>query len=188
MNAMPCGQAAACALRGIAVRWERCVATQRTIEHGFDAAVVERENHQVVLVQVKARPVERCAAILPKELMEAGSRGALVLAIDPSNIRLFKPGEANLGDPIADLDTRQVLEHYDSGFPGKRVFESYLRTLVEASLRDLAYHWKSEHPAGSWKSSREAQHSALEADMDVFVYVETNFLIGVAMGREVGGA
>jgi len=29
------------------------------------------------------------------------------------------------------------------------VFESYLLTLVEAWLRDLAYHWKSEDPPGS---------------------------------------
>jgi hypothetical protein len=29
------------------------------------------------------------------------------------------------------------------------VFESYLLTLVEAWLRDLSYHWKSENPPGS---------------------------------------
>ena len=30
-----------------------------------------------------------------------------------------------------------------------RVFEDYLLTLVEAWIRDLAYHWKSEAPPGS---------------------------------------
>jgi len=121
----------------------------RTADSGFDAAFVDRENHTVVLVEVKAHPVERWATILPRQLAKFAERVAFVLTIDPSCIQLYRSGGESLGDPIVRLDTRQVLQHYDPEFPRKRVFESYLLTLVEAWLRDLAYHWKSEDPPGS---------------------------------------
>ena len=38
----------------------------RTADHSFDTAVVDREDHTVALVEVKAHPVERWATILPK--------------------------------------------------------------------------------------------------------------------------
>jgi hypothetical protein len=120
-----------------------------TPENGFDATIMDRENNVVAFVEVKAHPVDRWARILPAQLAKAAQQAAFVLAIDPNDIRLFRPDGDNLGEPIVELDTRQVLRHYDPDFPKKRVFESYLLTLVEAWLRDLAYHWKSEHPPGS---------------------------------------
>jgi len=42
-----------------------------------------------------------------------------------------------------------VLRHYEAEFGTKRIFELYLTALVEAWLRDLAYHWKSEKPPAS---------------------------------------
>ena len=121
----------------------------RTADSGFDAAVVDRENHTVALVEVKAHPVERWATILPRQLAKFAERVAFVLTIDPNHIQLYRSGEESLREPIVRLDTRQVLQHYDPEFPRERVFESYLLTLVEAWLRDLAYHWKSEVPPGS---------------------------------------
>ena len=67
-----------------------------------------------------------------------------------------------LGEPIVQLDTRQVLQHYDTDFPRRRVFEFYLLTLVEAWLRDLAYHWKSENPPGSEELGRTGLLEKLE--------------------------
>ena len=121
----------------------------RTADSGFDAAVVDRENYTVALVEVKAHPVERWATILPRQLAKFAERVAFVLTIDPNCIQLYRSGGESLGEPIVRLDTRQVLQHYDPEFPRERVFESYLLTLVEAWLRDLAYHWKSEDPPGS---------------------------------------
>lgn len=121
----------------------------RTADSGFDAAVVDRENHTVALVEVKAHPVERWATILPRQLAKFAERVAFVLTIDTNCIQLYRSGGESLGEPIVRLDTRQVLQHYDPEFPRERVFESYLLTLVEAWLRDLAYHWKSEDPPGS---------------------------------------
>jgi hypothetical protein len=119
-----------------------------TADNGFAAAIVDRDNQAVALVQVKAHPVERWAAILAKQLPKSADRVAFVFAIDPNWIHLYRPTGENIGEPIVDLDTRQVLQQYDPDFPRKRVFEPYLLTLVEAWLRDLAYHWKSENPPG----------------------------------------
>jgi hypothetical protein len=125
------------------------MAMPRTADSGFDAAVVDRENHTIALVEVKAHPVQRWATILPRQLAKYADRVAFVLTIDPNFIQLYKSGGESLEEPIVRLDTRQVLRHYDPEFPRERVFESYLLTLVEAWLRDLAYHWKSEDPPGS---------------------------------------
>ena len=57
----------------------------RTADNGFDAAVVDRENHAVALVQVKAHPVERWATILPRQLAKFAERVAFVLTIDPNS-------------------------------------------------------------------------------------------------------
>ena len=134
----------------------------RTADNGFDAAVVDRENHAVALVQVKAHPVEKWPTIPPKQLAKFAERVAFVLTIDPNFIQLYTPAGENLGEPIVHLDTRQVLQHYDPEFPRKRVFESYLLTLVEAWLRDLAYHWKSENPPGSEELERAGLLDKLE--------------------------
>jgi hypothetical protein len=138
------------------------MAMPRTADKGFDAAVLDRENHAVALVQVKAHPVESWATILPRQLAKFAERVAFVLTIDPDCIQLYRPGGESLGEPIVHLDTRQVLRHYDPEFPRKRVFESYLLTLVEAWLRDLAYHGKSENPPGSEELGRAGLLEKLE--------------------------
>ena len=135
----------------------------RTADSGFDAAVVDGENRTIALIQVKAHPVERWATVLPRQrLAKFAERVDFVLTIDPNRIQLYRPAGESLGEPIVQLDTRQVLQHYDPEFPGKRVFESYLLTLVEAWLRDLAYHWKSEDPPGSEELGRAGLLEKLE--------------------------
>ena len=134
----------------------------RTAAHEFDTAVVDRENHPVALVEVKAHPVERWATVLPGQLAKSAEGVAFFLTIDPNCIQLYRSGEGSLGEPIVRLDTRQVLQHYDPELAGKRVFQPYLLTLVEAWLRDLAYHWKSEYPPGSDELGRTGLLEKLE--------------------------
>src|SRR5271157_3380212 len=93
------------------------MAMPRTADSGFDAAVVDRENHTVALVEVKAHPEERWATILPRQLAKFAERVAFVLTIDPKCIQLYRSGGESLGEPIVCLDTRQVLQHYDPEFP-----------------------------------------------------------------------
>jgi hypothetical protein len=138
------------------------MAMPRTADHGFDAAVVDRENHTVALVEVKAHPVERWAITLPRQLAKFAEPVAFVLTTDPNSIQLYRSEGDSLGEPIVRLDTLQVLQHYDPEFPRERVFEPYLLTLVEAWLRDLAYHWKSEDPPGSEELGRTGLLEKLE--------------------------
>jgi hypothetical protein len=134
----------------------------RTADNGFDAAVVDRENHAVALIEVKANPVENGAPIPPRQLAKSAEQIPFVLLIDPNSIRLYRPSGENLGEPIVQLDTQQVLQHYDPELPTRRVFEPYLLTLVEAWLHDLAYHWKSEKPPGSEELARAGLLEKLE--------------------------
>jgi hypothetical protein len=120
----------------------------KTADNGFDAVIRDSDDRVVALVEVKAHPVDKWAPILPRQLAKTLEQVGYILRIDPNSISVFRAVGQTLGDPIVHLDTRQILRHYDPEFPAKRVFESYLLTLVEAWLRDLAYHWKSENPPG----------------------------------------
>jgi hypothetical protein len=92
------------------------MAMTRMADNGFDAAVVDRKNHPVALVEVKAYPVERWATILPKQLAKFAERVAFVFTIDPEYIQLHRLDRESLGEPIVRLDTREVLQHYDPEF------------------------------------------------------------------------
>jgi hypothetical protein len=119
-------------------------------ESGFDIAIVDRENRPVALVQVKAHPVgQNWETFLPKQLVNLPQSVAFVLTIDPNSIHLYQWSGKELTGPLVDLETATILRHYEPEFGKRRVFESYLLTLVEAWFRDLAYHWKSEIPPGS---------------------------------------
>jgi hypothetical protein len=135
----------------------------RTTDSGFDAAVVDRENHAVALIEVKAQPVgDQWMTILSGQVAKVGKEVDFVLAIDPKDILLYRWAEGALTGPIVHLDTAHVLQQYDQDFPDRRVFESYLLTLVEAWLRDLAYHWKSENPPGAEELQRAGLLGRLE--------------------------
>src|SRR5262249_34009593 len=118
--------------------------------------------HTVALVEVKAHPVGRWATTLPGQPAKFAEPVAFVLTTDPDSIQLYRSKGESLGEPIVRLDTRQVLQHHDPEFPRERVFEFYLLTLVEAWLRDLAYHWKSEEPPGSEELGRAGLLEKLE--------------------------
>jgi hypothetical protein len=135
----------------------------RAADSGFDAAVVDREKHAVALIQVKADPVgAKWEAIVRGQLERFADHVDFVMTIDPTSIRLYRVDNGNPGRPIVHLDTPQILQHYDPDFPQRRVFESYLLTLVEAWLRDLAYHWKSEKPPGAEELRRAGLLEKLE--------------------------
>ena len=120
-------------------------------DYGFDATVFDRENLPVALIQVKERPLGKdWTHRLESELkLRSLPLTDFLLAIDPVRIHLYRVKTRDLSDPVVHLDTPKVLSHYDPDFNGKRIFEHYLLTLVEAWLRDLAYHWKSPNPPGS---------------------------------------
>ncbi|MBD2772843.1 hypothetical protein ICL16_12355 [Iningainema sp. BLCCT55] len=68
------------------------------------------------------------------------------MLVDVEKILIFQWDGKNLSEPILCLNTADVLSHYEPKFSSKQIYRLYLRTLTEAWLRDLAYHWKSEVP------------------------------------------
>ena len=84
------------------------------------------------------------------------------MAADLETIQVMK---FDCGNPIGfsrSFNTGDILRHYDEDFGNKRIFHDYLATLIEAWLRDLAYHWKSEDPPGAEELSEIGLTDRLE--------------------------
>ena len=124
-----------------------------TKDAGFDAAVLDREDLPVALIQVKAQPLGKEWTPMLRNQLETYRKhlpnADFLLAVDPACMHLYRLHGIDLDGPIVHFDTPQVLSHYEPEFGKKRIFERYVLTLVEAWLRDLAYHWKSAKPPGS---------------------------------------
>lgn len=65
----------------------------------------------------------------------------------PSEIRIWGWDGDRLSE-LGRLDAAAILRAYYPEFGTKRVFEDTLITLVEAWLRDVAFHWKLQTPPG----------------------------------------
>ncbi|MDQ3814447.1 MAG: hypothetical protein M3347_10910, partial [Armatimonadota bacterium] len=68
------------------------------------------------------------------------------MLVDRQMIQIFRWDGEKLSGPLFQAPTASVLSFYDPEFEAKEIFEYYLGKLVEAWLRDIAYHWKSENP------------------------------------------
>jgi hypothetical protein len=118
-------------------------------EFGFDAAIIDKEDHEIGLIVTK--PVLYYVTwphYLSEELKKFPTEVKFVFGVDKEAIRLFRWNGSELTGPIAELNSAQILQHYEPEFARLPIFHNYLRTLVTAWLRDLAYHWKSERPPG----------------------------------------
>jgi hypothetical protein len=125
---------------------------QPKINYRADIIAQNREGQPVLLVEIKANILKgKDIAIsqLKLYLQAANINIPFAMLVDLEDIQIFQWHEANLSEPIVSVKTADVLNCYDPEFSGKRIFEPYFRTLVEAWLRDLAYHWKSGKPPAS---------------------------------------
>lgn len=120
----------------------------RSGTYPFDAAVTDKDDRVVALVEVKETPRSNWPEILAPRLKGMPETVAFILAVDTREILVYRVDGEELGGPVASLRSAEVFSPYDPGFPTRRVFHPYLITLVEAWLRDLAYHWKSDSPPG----------------------------------------
>jgi len=92
--------------------------------------------------------------------------------VDLEQIAVMKSDVANPQSPLVTLRTLDVLQFYDPDFAGKNskygsigIFRDYFATLVEAWLRDLAYHWKSQTPPGAEELTGTGLLELLEGGM-----------------------
>ncbi|MBD2741653.1 type I restriction enzyme HsdR N-terminal domain-containing protein [Coleofasciculus sp. FACHB-1120] len=140
----------------------------RTLHYRPDIIARNREGQTVLVVEVKATQSKSskanpsALAQLKSQLQAANVKIPFAMLADLENIEIFQWDGANLSEPISELKTAAILNHYDPEFSSKRIFERYLATLVQAWVRDLAYHWKSAKPPASEELAAIGLLQALE--------------------------
>ncbi|MEG4301958.1 hypothetical protein [Microcoleus sp. D3_18a_C4] len=127
-----------------------------------DIIALDKDDRVVVLIEVKIIQAQEKAAkqriadymiswmkaVLAK-MSEQRTIIPYAMFVDTEQILIFKWDGVNLSEPVCSLNTGEILRHYQPEFGSQQIFESYLETLIEAWLRDLAYQWKSEMPPAS---------------------------------------
>ncbi|MBR8836001.1 MAG: hypothetical protein DSM106950_18755 [Stigonema ocellatum SAG 48.90 = DSM 106950] len=119
-----------------------------------DFVALDKDEQVVLIAEVKGFPFnfkekktkEYAILRLIDYLQAAKIVIPFAMLVDVENILIFKWDGNNLSEPIICFNTADALSHYEPKFRNKQIFSLYLRGLIEAWLRDLAYHWKSETP------------------------------------------
>jgi hypothetical protein len=119
-----------------------------------DFLAFNKDGHIVLIAEVKGFPynfqdtkAKNYATLrLIDYLHDAQILIPFAMLVDVNNILILKWDGNNLSEPIINLNTADVLINYDHKFRDQKIFSLYLKGLIEAWVRDLAYHWKSETP------------------------------------------
>lgn len=115
-----------------------------------DIIAQDAKGRDVLIVEVQTRRMSPEIVSQYLEMMETASPSVpFAMVLDLEDIHVIRMGQADLARASCHLKTAEVLRHYDPEFSTKRIYPHYLKTLVEAWLHDLAYHWKMEVPPGS---------------------------------------
>jgi hypothetical protein len=133
---------------------------QKEIEKLFlahpDIVVVDKNQEIALLLDIQMKPspkgeVEELSTLSQLYLQNANHAKDIRFAMSANlkKIAIFKSNSDNCLKPIISFVTTDILSHYEQDFSKKTILYSYFRTLLEAWLRDLAYHWKSEKPPGA---------------------------------------
>lgn len=115
-----------------------------------DITVVDKDEKIVLLVEVKThQKLESAVLQLKSYLRVIETKIPFAMLANLEEIKIFKVINDNDLQLRISLKTVDILKCYDNEFGDKKIYGLYLTTLLEAWLRDLAYHWKSEIPPGS---------------------------------------
>ncbi|MBD2501068.1 hypothetical protein [Anabaena azotica] len=133
------------------------------VDYVPDIVVLSKDEKIVLLVEVKSKKsqdwqnIEK--SILPiKHYLQNRRNNSpynlanepFILFVDLDKMIIWKWNIDKFSEPLIYLKTDDVLSNYDQEFSklsnNNRISAFYLETLVEAWLRDLAHHWKSEKP------------------------------------------
>jgi hypothetical protein len=122
-----------------------------------DIIAEDRNENPVLAVEVRVTVCSReeLAAFIDR-FLHMNPPLPFGMLVDLESIVVLKRDAQDPTNPVATFEALEVLSFYDPDFAGKdsrygtrRIFGEYLGTLVEAWLRDVAYHWKSESPPGT---------------------------------------
>ena len=111
-------------------------------------------------MEVKQRINPRDVAFFVDQLeryVEAAHRSlpAFSLLVDPVAMRFYRGTDPNA--LLATLDTHEILARYDPDFGKNPIYESYLASLVQAWINDLALTGVEELPLEVRPLPRELQ-------------------------------
>lgn len=115
-----------------------------------DLVAKDKDERIVLVVESLGGATEQKAlSDLTSYLTAAEREIPFAMLVDLEKMQIFKWDGEKLSNPICSLNSSAVLSHYEPEFSSKRIFDPYLRRLVEVWLDDCAYHWKSEKPPAS---------------------------------------
>lgn len=121
----------------------------------FDIIAQDINGKTILLVEVKARHLEGrqhrdwFIEKVNSYLQATNADIPFAMMVDLEDIRIFPCVILNWSEPVSSIKTASVLSHYEPRYGKIRIFHHYLEGLVEAWLKDLAYHWKSQTPPAS---------------------------------------
>ena len=111
-----------------------------------DIVALDADDSPVMLVEVKARQED---SVFDREqlqrYLQAAQNVPYAMLVTLRDMHLYEWKSATLS-LLLTVPTADVLSVYEPEFRKKNIYENYLATLVEAWLRDVAYHWKSAAP------------------------------------------
>ncbi|WP_414551413.1 hypothetical protein [Anabaena sp. CCY 0017] len=110
----------------------------------FEPVIVakDKNEHPVLMIDLRFSPLYS-ATDLKLEKMEEYQNVPFLMFVNSQIIKIFKTADFK---EVATLPTQEVLLYYNPEIADKMLFQSSLITLIQAWLRDLAYHWKSQEP------------------------------------------
>lgn len=119
-----------------------------------DIIAFSKNGEPILLVEVKTNELKSTNYLYVKKTINklvyylklADNLIPFAMLVTLEDIQIYEWDGINLSKPLAYLKTADILSYYEAEFSSKRIFSLYLTTLVEAWLRDLAYHWKSQNP------------------------------------------
>ncbi len=114
-----------------------------------DIVAYDQEDRPVLIVGTKARANGTYDGIFQFLDQFIASEFPFGMFADFSLIVIFGKDRPDPDAAICSIKTADVLSFYEPAFGQKRIFPDYFDTLVEAWLRDFAFHWKSERPPAS---------------------------------------
>ncbi|MBD2495684.1 hypothetical protein [Nostoc sp. FACHB-280] len=130
-----------------------------------DIVGLSKNNKIVLFVKVETLEIEKNLAkeqglshlkaywkIAQKNQVLVINNDLFAMLVDLENIEIFRYSISKnrpLLKRLSSFQTSDILSYYDAEFSNKRIFKLYMETLIEAWLRDLAYHWKYEFPPAS---------------------------------------
>lgn len=122
-----------------------------------DIIAEDRDGNPILIVEVEVADASRAdIATLLDRFVGSAPTLEFAMFVDLEQIAILKSDHASTQGLLVTLKTLDVLRFYDPDFAGKNskygsraIFRDHVETLVEAWLRDLAYHWKSQTPPGT---------------------------------------